>query len=183
MIHAMRSPQNWFCSGIKTCAPFAIARSTVLSASSTYTKITTGELPSGVGARLGRVGHSASIMIIAGPIVIKACATFPSGPGRRLSSTASNVLAQKSIAAVGSRHTNLGMTTDELSGTPFTFSAMGFPFKGGRLNVFESQWPGLLPVSIGEAVFLGQCRCHKNAAWLVHDIRIRRHRRTCTTND
>src|SRR2546428_7915678 len=51
--------------------------------SSTYTKITTGELPSGVGARLASVGHSPSIMIMAGPIVINACAALPSGPGRR----------------------------------------------------------------------------------------------------
>src|SRR5262245_32007778 len=63
-------------------------------------------------------------MIMAGPIVIKACANLPSGPGLRLSSTASNVLAQKSIALAGSRHTSLGMTTDEFSGMPLALAAI-----------------------------------------------------------
>src|ERR1700730_9095578 len=85
--------------------------------------MTTGQLPSGVGASLVKVCPSDSIMIIAGPIVINPCATLPSGPGLRLSSTASNVLAQKAISPAGSLHTSLGMTTDELSGTPLALAA------------------------------------------------------------
>ena len=76
--------------------------------------------PVGFGPRLGSVGHSPSIMIIAGPMVINACATVPSGPGLRFSSTAPRTRVQKATAAAGSRHTNLGMTTDESSGTPWT---------------------------------------------------------------
>ena len=107
----------------RTEIPAARSSATVSSTSSTYTKITTGELPSGVGARLASVGHSLSIMIMAGPIVINACAALPSGPGRRLISTALNVRVQNSISAAGSRQTSLGMTTDELSGMPFTLLA------------------------------------------------------------
>src|SRR6185295_3864998 len=71
-------------------------------------------------------GHSPSIMIISGPIVSNAWAIMPSGPGRRLSSTASKVLTQKSISSAPSAHTNLGMTRDELSGIPFTLFAISF---------------------------------------------------------
>jgi hypothetical protein len=41
-------------------------------------------------------------------------------PGRRPSSTAPNVVLQKSIAAATLRHTNIGITTEELSGIGFT---------------------------------------------------------------
>src|SRR5688572_25954194 len=58
-------------------------------------------------------------MSMAGPMVSSAWATLPSGPGRRPSSTASKTSTQKSMARAGSRHTSLGITTDELSGTPF----------------------------------------------------------------
>jgi len=44
--------------------------------------------------RLFEVGRSLSIITIAGPIIINACATFPSGSGRRTRSTAPNVLAE-----------------------------------------------------------------------------------------
>src|SRR5882762_4518482 len=59
-------------------------------------------------------------MIMAPPIVSAACATVPSGPGRRTNSTASNVVLQKSIAAAGSRHTNIGIITGMPSGIGFT---------------------------------------------------------------
>src|SRR5258708_18754092 len=59
-------------------------------------------------------------MTIAGPIVTNACATVPSGPGRRTNSTAPNVVLQKSIAAEASRHTNIGITTGTPSGIGFT---------------------------------------------------------------
>jgi hypothetical protein len=87
-----------------------------------------------VGGRLGKVGHSLSIMTIAGPIVINVCATDPSGPGRRTRSTAPNVLAQNSIMAAGSRHTDLGMTTDAPSGMPLTLLAM-FPQECGEVSL------------------------------------------------
>src|SRR5688572_7907828 len=58
-------------------------------------------------------------MSMAGPMVSSAWATLPSGPGLRPSSTASNTSTQKSMARAASRHTSLGITTDELSGTPF----------------------------------------------------------------
>jgi hypothetical protein len=65
-------------------------------------------------------------MIMAGPILINACAAEPSGPGRRFSSTASNVLTQKSISEATSAQTNLGMTTDESMGILFTLAAKVF---------------------------------------------------------
>src|SRR3989442_223628 len=64
-------------------------------------------------------------MIIAGPIVIMACATFPSGPSRRRRSIAPNVLTQKSMAAAGSRHTSLGMTAEAPLGMGLTLASMG----------------------------------------------------------
>src|SRR5258705_13153639 len=82
--------------------------------------MTTGELPSGCGARLASVGHSASTITIAPLIVIKACATAPSGPGRRPSSTAPNVALQKSISAETSRQTSIGMTTGTPTGIGWT---------------------------------------------------------------
>jgi hypothetical protein len=53
-------------------------------------------------------------------LISSAWAAVPSGPGRRPSSTAPNAVLQKSIAAATSRHTNIGITTEELSGTGFT---------------------------------------------------------------
>src|SRR5437588_9061292 len=62
-------------------------------------------------------------MIMAGPIVINACAAFPSGPALRFSSTAPKAFLQKSISAATSRQNSLGMTTELLSGIPFIFMA------------------------------------------------------------
>jgi hypothetical protein len=59
-------------------------------------------------------------MTIAPLIVSSAWATVPSAPGRRPSSTAPNAVLQKSIAAATSRHTNIGITGEELSGIGFT---------------------------------------------------------------
>src|SRR6267378_3102255 len=66
-------------------------------------------------------------MTIAGPILINACATEPSGPGRRFSSTASNVSTQKLISDSASVQINLGMTTDDSIGTPLTSLAKSPP--------------------------------------------------------
>src|ERR1700704_3875162 len=59
-------------------------------------------------------------MIIIPRMVRAAWATAPSGPGRRTSSTAPNAALQKSMAAAGSRHTSIGITTGTPSGTGFT---------------------------------------------------------------
>src|SRR4029079_12989089 len=87
-------------------------------------KITTGELPSAVGTRLGRPGYSDSIMIISPEIVISAWAMLPSDPGRRPSSTASNAVLQNSISATTSRQNSRGITFEELSGTGLTLLVM-----------------------------------------------------------
>ncbi|HEU0005417.1 MAG TPA: hypothetical protein VFS12_05440, partial [Terriglobia bacterium] len=81
-----------------------------------------GDLPSSCGARLAMVGHSTSIMIIAGPIISNACATVPSDPSWRTHSSSPNVCVMKSTAAPGSRHTNLGVTTDAPSGIGLTLA-------------------------------------------------------------
>src|SRR5215208_1201016 len=98
-------------------APQSVARATVVSTLGTYTKMTTGELPSFVGARLGKVGHSASIMTISGPIRSSACATVPSGPGRSLSEIASRARMQKSTSAAGERQTSLGIMIEVFWGS------------------------------------------------------------------
>jgi len=58
-------------------------------------------------------------MSIAGPMVINACATVPSGPGRRTRSTASNVFLQEINRRRNVAAKSLGMTTDAPSGIPF----------------------------------------------------------------
>src|SRR6266850_177252 len=87
-----------------------------------------GELPSGWGARLASVGHSPSIMTIAGPIVSNTWTTVPSGPVRRPNSTALNVVWQKPTAAATSRQTNIGIIAEELSGMGLT-SLINCPFE------------------------------------------------------
>src|SRR5436190_19520656 len=64
------------------------------------------------------------MMIMAGPIVRRPCTTFPSGPGRRPNSTAPKAVLQKSISTATSRHTSIGIITDELSGIGFTLLIM-----------------------------------------------------------
>jgi hypothetical protein len=66
-------------------------------------------------------------MIISGPIFNSACATEPFGPGRRLSSRASNVHTQKPMADVGSRHTSRGMMIDVLAGRLRSLVSIGGP--------------------------------------------------------
>src|SRR5438067_13147024 len=69
------------------------------------------------------------MMIIAPPIISNAWTTAPSGPGRHPSSTAQNVVLQKSISAGTSRHTNIGIMTKEASGIGFTLSISVCPRK------------------------------------------------------
>jgi len=103
IIRPVRSPQNWFFTCKHNLRPGGHRPLHHLFHVLDIDEITTGELPSGCGARLARVGHSASMMTIAPLIVSSAWATIPSGPGRRPSSTAPNAVLQKSIAAPTSR--------------------------------------------------------------------------------
>src|SRR2546423_6169250 len=74
--------------------------------------MTTGEDPSTWGARLARLGHSASIMTCAPLIESRACASRPSGPGRRFNSEARNVALQNSTSESASRQTSIAITEE-----------------------------------------------------------------------
>src|SRR2546423_876335 len=74
--------------------------------------MTTGEDPSTWGARLARLGHSASIMTCAPLIESRACASRPSGPGRRFNSEARNVALQNSTSESASRQTSMAITEE-----------------------------------------------------------------------
>src|SRR5215472_2582670 len=58
-------------------------------------------------------------MIISPLMSISPCATLPSGPGRRFSSSAPKVWLQNSISAAASRQNRRGITIDEFFGIPF----------------------------------------------------------------
>ena len=122
MKRCAESSSRWLRSqarGLKTLAPPATARSTVLSTSSTQRYMTTGELPSGFGVRLGSTGHSASIINMDGPNVIMAWAAFPSGLGLRTISIASPLL----VAAVPAAHLSFA-DADDLRRLPLS-NALG----------------------------------------------------------
>src|SRR5260221_11635536 len=105
---------------------------------------------------------------------ISACATFPSGPRRRLSSSAPKVWLQNSISAAASRQNRRGITIDEFSGIPF-FGSIAPP--NGR-NLTD---PGILDRDLftlfSAFVQCGRDRCYArgsfwqrplDAGWIRH---------------
>src|SRR4029077_6040555 len=121
------------------------------------TKIPTGELPSSCGARAGKPGHSASIIIISPLMTISPWATFLSGPERRFSSSAPKVWLQNSISAAASRQNRRGITIDEFSGIPF-FASIAPP---NERNLVD---PGILDRALftlsAALVQCGRDRCY-----------------------
>src|SRR6267154_5689672 len=73
-------------------------------------------------------------------MAISPCATFPSGPERRFSSSAPKVWLQNSISAAASRQNRRGITIDEFSGIPF-FASIAPP--NDRDSLIRESWIGL----------------------------------------
>jgi len=136
IIRAVRSPQNWFFTGSRILAPtgHCLLYHFVHLFDIDVDHHRRACRPAG-GARLARVGHSPSIMTIAGQIFSNACATVPSGPGRRPNSAAPNVVLQKSISAATSRHTNIGVNNGDAVGYRFHVAHDCVSF---QIKVFES---------------------------------------------
>src|SRR5690348_11564343 len=84
-------------------------------------------------------------MTIAGPIVTNACATVPSGPCRRTTSTAPNVVLQKSISAEASRQTNIGITTGTPAGIGSTLLIIGYPHSSFLVHCYSRALPDATP--------------------------------------
>src|SRR5947207_8633421 len=107
----------------------------------------------------GKPGHSASIIIISPLMAISPCATFPSGPGRRFSSSAPKVWLQNSISAAASRQNKRGITIDEFSGMPF-FTSIAPP---NERNLADREcWIGLFLLCLSH-----WCNASGNRRWML----------------
>src|SRR5260221_14547196 len=94
---------------------------------------------------------------------ISPCASFPSRPGRRFSSSAPKVWLQNSISAAASRQNRRGITIDEFSGMPF-FASMAPP---NERNLAD---PGILDRALftlfSAFVQRGKDRCYaRGSVW------------------